>query len=249
MTRAVLFQHGLGGDEAQVAQIWPDGVADRTTLNCRGHGGTPLGAERPFSIAMLAADALAAMPAPAFVAGGISMGAAIALRLACLHPGRVQALILIRPAWAFDPSPANMAPVAEIATLLRRLPPDRTRVEFAASAVGRRLAREAPDNLASLLGYCDRPDATAFAGMLADIAADGPGVSRAEAMALHMPCLIVANDHDHIHPVACAEALAAAIPGARLIHVAPKARDRVRHQAETRAAIAAFLSSLPEMCP
>ena len=47
---------------------------------------------RPFSFAMFADDVLAAADQAGldrFVAGGISMGAAIALRLACRHPDRV----------------------------------------------------------------------------------------------------------------------------------------------------------------
>ena len=34
-----------------------------------------------------------------FVVGGISMGAAIALRIAVRHPERVSGLVLARPAW------------------------------------------------------------------------------------------------------------------------------------------------------
>lgn len=49
----VLFQHGLGGDEAQVRSNFPDGPAyRRITVECRGQGGSKAGTARPFSIAM-----------------------------------------------------------------------------------------------------------------------------------------------------------------------------------------------------
>ncbi|PYE24075.1 pimeloyl-ACP methyl ester carboxylesterase [Rhizobium sp. PP-WC-2G-219] len=244
MTQAVLFQHGLGGDDAQVAANWPE-TADalRVTVNCRGHKDTPLGPDRPFGIPLFAQDALDAMAEHrTFVAAGISMGAAISLHLACRYPARVTALILVRPAWSFASAPDNMAPIAEMAALLQRLPPEAARAEFSAGETGRRLAGDAPDNLASLLGYADRPQAALFAEVLADIAAGSPGVTQHEVEALRLPTLIIANDHDAIHPRACAETLAATIPGARLVSVVPKALDRDRHHHEVKAAIADFLA-------
>ncbi|WP_082476975.1 alpha/beta fold hydrolase [Rhizobium sp. Leaf371] len=244
MRQAVLFQHGLGGDDAQAAANWPEtSNALRVTINSRGHKETPLGPDRPFSIPLFARDALDAMAGhERFIAGGLSMGAAIALYLACHHPERVTGLILVRPAWTFTSAPDNMAPIADIAALLRRLPPEAARAAFAEGETGQRLARDAPDNLASLLGYADRPQPSRFAEVLADIAAGSPGVSRQAVEALRLPALIIANAHDAIHPRACAETLAEAIPGARLVTVAPKALERDRHHQEVRAAIADFLA-------
>ena len=241
----VLFQHGLGGAEPQVAENVPErpGIR-RLTLDCRGHGGSAPGARRPFSIALFAEDALALCDAAGvegFVAGGISMGAAVALRLAVRHPARVRGLVLARPAWLFAPAPANMMPYAEAAAMMRAAPPAEAKARFAASPTGRRLAREAPDNLASLLGFFDvaRPDV--LADVLADIARDGPGVSRDEAAALTVPTLVIGHDRDLVHPLAHAEALAAVIPGAELARIPPKQGQRAAHVAAFRAAVAAFL--------
>ena len=79
---------------------------------------------------MFAGDILAAADAHdarRFVAGGISMGAAIALRLAVRHPDRVAALILARPAWVDTAAPENMRPYAEVAALLARMSPSDAR--------------------------------------------------------------------------------------------------------------------------
>lgn len=245
MTDAVVFQHGLGGGAAQVAMNWPSGTGfRRITQPCRGHDGTPLGPERPFSIPMFAADVLAAAPEE-FVAAGISMGAAIALNLACHHPERVRALILIRPAWTFFAAPPNMQPIGEIAALLQRHPPEQAAEAFRGSATGLRLAADSPDNLASLLGYAARPDAQAFAQVLLDIATQPPGVSLPQVQALHLPCLIIGTEMDAVHPMSSAEALAGAIPNARLIRVTPKAQNPTRHHAEICAAVAGFLAEHP----
>ena len=245
MTSTVVFQHGLGGGREQVAQNWPAGTGfEPLTLPCRGHDDMPLGAERPFSIPMFAADVLAAAPS-AFVAAGISMGAAIALHLACHQPTRVQALVLVRPAWDFTAAPPNMQPIAEIAELLLHLPAEAAAARFRATATGMRLAVESPDNLASLLGYASRPGARAFAQVLQDIATQPPGVSLPQVQALRLPCLIIGNEMDAVHPMSSAEAFAEAIPNALLIRVAPKAQARARHHAEICAAIAGFLAEQP----
>lgn len=245
---ALLFQHGLGGSEAQVAENVPDhdGIR-RLTLDCRAQGGSTPGTTRPFSIALFADDALTfcdARGVDRMVVGGISMGAAIALRLAVRHPARVRGLILARPAWVFDTAPANMAPYAAVAAALRQAPPADAKAIFARSPTATLLAREAPDNLASLFGFFDRPDPALTADLLDDIAADGPGVSRTEAAAITVPTLVLGHAVDHAHPLATAVALAEAIPGARFVEIPPKATDKPAHVAAFRAAVTRFLHDL-----
>ncbi|MCV3207708.1 alpha/beta hydrolase [Mesorhizobium sp. YC-39] len=242
---AVVFQHGLGGSEAQVVQAFPAGAGvRRLTLECRGHGASGLGVIRPFSMSMFADDVLAAADQAGldrFVAGGISMGAAIALRLACRHPDRVAGLLLVRPAWIFGSAPANMRPNAEVASLILDHGPDKARTIFAQSRTAARLKREAPDNLASLLGFFDRPDSASFVQILADISADGPGVSESDVATLGMPALVVGNAMDAVHPLSAAHKLAATIPGATFAEIPSKALDGARHFVELQAEITAFL--------
>jgi pimeloyl-ACP methyl ester carboxylesterase len=243
----VVFQHGLGGDAAQVAQNFPDDPSRRRlTVECRAQGGSGAGSKRPFSIAMFADDVVAAADAAGierFVAGGISMGAAIVLNLASRHPNRVLGLVLVRPAWAFDAAPQNMRPYVEVAELIRRLPLAEARDIFAASATAARFRKEAPDNLASLLGFFARENATVFAEVMQAIAKDGPGVTRAEAAGLAIPTLVIGSGIDLVHPLATAHELAATIPDAAFAEVTPKASDKDRHFTEIRAAIGGFLDT------
>jgi len=243
----VVFQHGLGGDAAQVAQNFPDSPSyRRLTVECRAQGGSGAGGKRPFSIAMFADDVLATADAAGldrFVAGGVSMGAAIALRLAARHPDRVLGLALVRPAWAFDAAPQNMRPYTEVADLIRRLPLAEARDAFASSATSARFRAEAPDNLASLLGFFARENAAIFAEVMQAIANDGPGVTRAQAASLAIPTLVIGSGIDLVHPLATARELAEAIPNAVFAEVTPKATDKDRHFAEIRTAIGGFLDT------
>jgi len=241
----VVFQHGLGGDNGQVVENFPDDPAfRRLTVECRAQGGSTPGSIRPFSIAMFAADILAACDARGierFIVGGISMGAAIALHIAHHHPERVTGLVLARPAWLFDPAPDNMRPYAEVADWMRHLPREEARSAFSQSATAAELGRDAPDNLASLLKFFARPDLATTADLLGDIAGDGPGVGESDAASLQLPTLVIGHGVDHAHPLAYAERLAAAIPSARMIEIAPKAIDKPRHIAEFRSALDSFL--------
>ena len=90
----VLFQHGLGGDGGQIAEIYPDHPeTHRITLECRAHGTSAAGALTQLSIATFTDD-VAALAADRGVSravvGGISMGAAIALRMAVTRPALVR---------------------------------------------------------------------------------------------------------------------------------------------------------------
>ncbi|MBB3997875.1 alpha/beta fold hydrolase [Aureimonas pseudogalii] len=248
---AVLFQHGLGGDAAQAEGNFPDGAGwHRLTLECRAQGQSEPGRTRPFSIAMFADDATAATEAAgmrSFVAGGVSMGAAIALRLAVTRPDLVSALVLVRPAWVAETAPGNMRAYGVAADAMLRHPrhPAAARETFAASTEARRLAEVSPDNLASLVGFFERPDLASTADLLADIAADGPGVTREAIAALRLPVLVVGNSEDHVHPLALAREIAELIPAARLVEVPAKAADKAAHQAAVRHAISGFLAALP----
>jgi pimeloyl-ACP methyl ester carboxylesterase len=239
----VIFQHGLCGDARQTFEAFPDLSDIRLhTLDCRGHGASPH--DGPYSIATFAGDiaALAETLSPPVILGGISMGAAISLRLAVTQPHLVRALILVRPAWGTEAAPPNMAPNAEVARAILTSTSD----SFRDTPTARQLATEAPDNLASLLGFFDRAPLDQTAALLTSISADGPGLTRAQLAALSVPTLICATAEDAIHPRALAADLATLIPTARLIDLPPKGRDKPAHLAALHAAIADFLSILPQ---
>ena len=147
---AVLFQHGLGGDDAQVGDVFPHAAqVRRITLECRGQGRSAFGPQSALSIATFTDDAIALLDhlrVPMPLVGGISMGAAIALRAAVLWPERFRGLVLARPAWVAETAPSNMAPYALVGELMVCHEPNKARRIFRESPIASLLAAQAPDN-------------------------------------------------------------------------------------------------------
>ncbi len=246
-----VFQHGLCGSVAQTAEACPDTLDDGSavrllTLECRGHGASPLGDPSQLSIATLADD-VAALIEQAGVGpvhlGGISMGAAIALRLAVRRPGLVRSLVLVRPAWVTGPAPDNGRPNLEVGDWLSRMQPERALAAFEASSTARRLAQVAPDNLASLRGFFSREPIAETVELLSRIPADGPGVSDDQVRAIRVPVSVIGHESDAIHPMAHARALAALMPQARLFQITPKAVDKTAYLHDLHAALRQHLRS------
>ncbi len=234
----VVFQHGLCGDARQTFEAFP-ALSDvhLITLDCRGHGASEAGG--PYAIRTFADDVaalIATLPGPV-VLGGISMGAAISLRLAVLRPDLVRGLCLVRPAWLTADEPANMAPNAEVGRAIAA----KDKTGFQSGGTAQRLAAEAPDNLASLMGFFDRQPLEVTSALLTLISADGPGVTQGQVAALRVPTIVCGCAEDAIHPLSLARDLAAMIPGARFVEVPPKGRDKPAHIAALHAAITDFL--------
>lgn len=240
----LVFQHGLCGDANQIAEAVA-GVAGQSWygLECAGHGASPMGDP---SIAGFADDVAALIETlhTPVVLGGISMGAAIASRLAVMRPDLLRALVLVRPAWVTDAAPANMAPNAEVGALLTQFPPVTARAAFMAGDTATRLAKDAPDNLASLMGFFARAPQTDTARLLTAISADGPGISESDLRRLYLPALVCGCAEDAIHPFAHAQALAALIPDARLIELPAKSRNKAAHLAALAQAMTQFLKEI-----
>lgn len=242
----VLWQHGLGADRSQAAEVFPSiaGIR-RITLECRGHGTSQLGDPAQLSIAAFAADLLALLDhlrISCAIVGGISLGAAIAMRLAALEPDRVSGLILLRPAWVVGPSLSTMAPFLEIAQLLKRFGAFEGALRFERSSTFSAVAAVSPDNAASLSNFFTRPNPESTIALLASISKDSPRVDGQAIAKIAAPTLILGNPHDFVHPLVYAERLQQLLPHANLRVVTAKSIDKSLYQRECQESIGIFLT-------
>jgi pimeloyl-ACP methyl ester carboxylesterase len=242
-----VFQHGLGGDAAQPAVLAPAGCRV-LTLECRGHGESPLGPEDALGFETFAADLLALLNERALdqvALGGISMGAGVALTLARLHPERVRALVLVRPAWMDRRWPRNLQVFAEIASRLRQHGPTAGKELFMTQSEAYRRARlRSPSLAASLVGQFDRPHACKRAAVLERLPGDRPIGPADDWSALAMPAIVIGARHDDVHPFSLAAELAERLPHGQLREVPPKDRGEAEHRAAVARAIEGFLRAL-----
>jgi pimeloyl-ACP methyl ester carboxylesterase len=246
----MLWQHGLGATQAQVAEVFPDSPRlRRITLECRGHGDSELGALEGLSIKQFADDAITLLDhlgVRRAVVGGLSLGAAIALRLAVNCPDRVSGLILARPAWISEAAPENMRIYRDVAELLAEYGAEAGLTRLQATERYRFLLKESPDNAASMRSFFTR-DPVSTVALLSRIPAQGPGVTREQMARLAVPTLVIANEGDHVHSIAMATEVAELIPGAALEIIPSKNSSRDAYVEAFKAALGrATTCYLPE---
>jgi pimeloyl-ACP methyl ester carboxylesterase len=215
--------HGLGGSMSQFDPIrrrlrCPD--HDLISVDLRGHGATQVtGRPASFTFAQLALDIVTLLGrsvlAHPLTGVGISMGAGVLASIQLRHHGLFDQLVLVRPAWENQPSPAHLRPFQDIALLLGSHEPDKGAVIFRSSPAYRQIYRQSADAADSLLEQFTAPGARERRVRLARMPASTPFRSLADLQAVTVPATVVAAPGDPLHPVAIARNWAAHLPQAR----------------------------------
>jgi pimeloyl-ACP methyl ester carboxylesterase len=244
---AVLLLHGLGG---QASQPWDylDGPAEwpRLAPDLRAHGRTRyIGPASAFSFDGLADDVVAVLDLlgltrPVLVVG-VSMGAGVALNLATRWPGRLAGLVLVRPAWLDEPMPPHLAAYPLIAALLRAYGAEQGLARFERSAVHRQVLGESPAAAASLRAQFTADCAAQRAVRLEKMPCSVPYPDIRALRRVRLPALVLGAPRDPAHPIAVAEATAAALPGASLVRLAGRDEDAAAQLAQVRRETTRFL--------
>ena len=225
----VVLLPGFGTDVSMFARQIPV-LAERwhvLGVNPRGVGLSDAPEEARYDVATMAADVAALLDEPAHVVGA-SLGAAVAIELALVHPERLRSLTLITPfveadarllavvdAWCQVASEASAEAVARLL-----LPWMFSRAYLADEGRRERTAR----GLAATAPRVPAPTlARAAAGMRA-----WSGSRRTDLARLALPTLVIVAGDDLLTPDG--EAVAGAIPGARCRAV-PRAAHAVALEA------------------
>ncbi len=244
----IVFQHGLGRDQTHVAEFFqPEEGIRLITMDCRGHGQTfAVGDQGNYSFSGFADDVAALMERlgiRSFAAGGISMGAGIAVNLAIRYPGRISGLVLVRPAWLDQPNPDNLKHFAVIARYLRDFGAEQGLLEFRHSADYKMLQKDNPQLLGMVEGEFMQTGAAERVERYEKLPWDVPNRDPQEWERITAPTLVIGCNDDFVHPFAFASQLSKAIPNAILIEVPAKTVDTRRYLSESREAIIHFLKS------
>ncbi|HXR22884.1 MAG TPA: alpha/beta hydrolase [Acidimicrobiales bacterium] len=252
---AVVLLHGLGGELSQLWGLTPGEVGGRPApilaADAREHGSTFTADMGPLSFDAMAQDATSLADSlqlgPKLVLVGVSMGAATAMAVAIRDPGRVHALVIVRPAWLNQPLPNNLRAFPEVAKLLRGVGAERGRAIFQESALYREIEAISPSGAASLLGQFDQPGAVARARRLEEMPSSVPYQGPEPIQSLSVPVLVIGAPSDPVHPIGYAEELASLIPGSRLAVLASRDLSPERNRADLETAVTRFLADLAPM--
>jgi pimeloyl-ACP methyl ester carboxylesterase len=197
----------------------------------------------PLTIAGMAADAVSVLDAAGVERAhvyGISMGGMIAQELALRHPSRVQSLVLGATA-AGGPSATPPEP-ATLAFLARRaaMPDEEGRWASVPYVYSDRTRREGGarigEDIARRRAYAFQP-----VGYRAQLAAATGHDTASRLQSLGAPTLVVHGAEDRMVPPANGRALAAGIPGARLLELPDAAHLYTTDEPEADEAVLQFL--------
>ena len=178
---------------------------------------------------------------PDAVVGGISMGAAVALKVALSHPSRVRGLVLSRPARIDRPLPENTRVYTHVARYILHYGVEEGLEHFRRTEEYQEIERESPECARSLELQFSNPRAEECIARLERLPHDAPCHDRSELAVIRVPTLVLGNRRDPIHPWEFAEVFARTIPGAELRELTPKAVSVERHAADVQAALEDFL--------
>lgn len=259
--------HGLGADRRQPLDLFGPVLAaggdvrpdELVAPDVRAHGASPLvGGPADFALDRLADEVAAGIAAelgddasrggnaarrPVTLVG-ISMGAAIALRIALRGLLPVQRAVFVRPAFGDASLPPNLRAFPVIGELLREHGPRVGADRFVRTEPYLRVAGASPLGGRGLLAQFQATDAARRAIRLVEIPRNRAFASDAELGGLAsrgIRSLVVGAPRDPVHPFEIAERWAAGL-GAELARVPARDEGQAEQTAAMRDTVAGWLS-------
>ena len=240
-----LFQHGLGArlEQPQGLLSEIEGV-ELISMDCPGHGQSPLPAEKRPSFSwytQLLHELSEDLQIEKTIVGGISMGAGISIRLALTHPEKVKALVLVRPAWLDTPTPENLSILLTAAGYMGS---PTGKDEFQQEEAFIKIKKELPLAAQSVMGVFASSQREEIPLVLQSMVGDAPFQAIEELKQIQVPCLIIGNDDDPLHPFSMAETLSAHISGSQLKKVVSRYIDNAQHKTTLTQIVSTFIHTL-----
>lgn len=228
-----VFQHGLGANLVQVEQLL-SGIEGIQLINMDmpGHGNSALiKGEVPsfdFYVDQLV-EVLNAKGIEKAHFGGISMGAGISINMALRYPEKVLSLVLVRPAWIDEGNPVHLRILSEAAELMSFSDGIE---KFKGEASFQAINTELPNAGQSLLTIFNPEQQKELPNVLKAMVNDKPYAQLTALQKLALPCTVIGNDDDPLHPYDIAETTHQNIPGSVLHKVTSRYVDGTLHQKE-----------------
>jgi len=260
---SILLLHGLGADRRQPLDLFgpilatsdaPTGRSEVVALDARAHGANDtVGRPADFALDRLAdeiaagftaTDASGGGPAAPLTVIGISMGAAIALRLAVRGLLPIERAVFVRPAFDDRSMPPNLRLFPVIGQLLHDEGAEPGLARFRESDRFRAFTRETPAGANGLLSQFTAPRAAERAIRLVEVPRNRAYTDDAELAGLAargIRSLVVGAPRDPVHPFELAERWAGGL-GAPLERLPARDDGQAAQTAVVRQAVARWLA-------
>ncbi len=240
----LVFLHGLGADLHQVESMI---VYDQLiTFDMPAHGGIPLPESRiTFNLmAQFVEERLTELNISEYVIGGISMGAAIALRVALDHPHRCRGLLEVRPAWDCDGMPENnQAIFKHIGQLLSENDRELAKKYYSESSEFIKYKKRYPYNAKRMIDLFEDKNAGINCRRFLEISTEKP-FNLDEIKSIDFPVFIIATRFDPLHSLALAKRLEKQLQAAEFSEIIAKPIDAVKHQLQLNHRIERFMNKV-----
>jgi pimeloyl-ACP methyl ester carboxylesterase len=241
---AVLLLHGLGGDSRQTLSLIEPSLPTGSRViapDLRAHGDSPLiGEPHDFSFEAITAELLdtarsAGLDDEPLTVIGVSLGAALSLRLVQTGLLPVERLVLLRPAFTDEPLPPNLTAFPVIGELLHQHPVDHAEQLFRGTGIYRSIREASPLGASGVMEQFRSPDARARAVRLVELPRNR--AFRPDDQPVAIPTTIIAAPRDPLHPLSVASLWHQRLPTSTLTEV-PARDDGMRpYLAGIRAAV------------
>ncbi len=247
----IVFQHGLGGDLEQIHTLF-GAEREAFRLICmeninHGDSGRTTDPEQ-LNLPAFTEDLIAFIEemdlGSSFLLGGLSMGAALAMKAALSFPDQVKGLILLRPAWLDKPAPIHLSAFLEVADFLDAYGPWEGKELFCRTQVYRELEVEFPACARSILQQFKPGDFEERSALFRGVVNSVPFSNKDALAELKIPVLILAAQQDPLYPYELAEELASLIPHAQLQEIPSWYLSEIDHRKAFQAAVKKFTENL-----
>lgn len=239
------FQHGLGSNLEQPQGLLKDlATVQLISMDCPGHGSAELPAKALPSFAYYAKEVIRLMDHLGLskaIFGGISMGAGISTYISLHYPERVQALVLIRPAWLDQGNPENLR---ILNTAADHIELNQGLAQFKQLPEFRSIEASVPNAALSVLGVFADTQRTEIPTVLRAMVKDRPFEDLQSLNRIKVPCLVIGNEDDPLHPFEMAEEIHKHIPNSQLAKATSRYIDDAQHRQIVYQTISKFIDNL-----
>ncbi len=243
-----IFQHGLGSNLNQPQALLKnlDNI-QLISMDMPGHGNSSLPPKTQPSFESYAdciINLMQQLKIKKAILGGISMGAGIALNIAMRFPEKIKGLVLIRPAWLDQKRPNNLEILMEAASYIKL---KNGLKDFMQRPRFKVIQDQLPKAAQSVLGVFEPTQRAEIPFVLKSMIKDQPFEEIENLKQINVPCLVVGNDNDPLHPYLMAQKIHHFIKSSLMHQVISRYLDDAAHQQSIEKLVAKFISDYEEL--